>query len=44
MPSVVTYPVTLFVVIIVIYLIYRYMKKQQRESNMDDGWLADTNT
>jgi len=39
---VLNYPVIGFIVIIVIYLVYRYIKKRKREAEMDDGWLEDT--
>jgi hypothetical protein len=39
---VLNYPFIFFIVVIVIYLLYRYMKKQQIESSNDEGWLDTT--
>jgi len=41
---VLNYPLIFLVVVIVIILLYRYMKGRQNESSMDDRWLENGTT
>ena len=41
---VLNYPLIFLVVVIVIVLLYRYMKSRQIESTMDDSWLENGTT
>ena len=42
--SVLNYPLIFLVVVVVVILLYRYMKGRQIESSMDDSWLENGTT
>ena len=35
------FPLIFFIVLVVVYLLYRFLSKRQLELSMDDGWLED---
>ncbi|MHA1137072.1 MAG: hypothetical protein ACTSSE_11355 [Candidatus Thorarchaeota archaeon] len=41
---VLNFPLIILTVVVIVLLIYRYMKRIQIESAMDEGWLEESDT